>query len=112
SGAASVPSLTTANPLATTVLQVTLHTPAPANTPRLALNILQAGDDWLQVNPDLTELERLRDDAARESFRSFAIPLRALLRPGAELSGTPRPLGFLVELKVDGRTYHHRVTLP
>jgi hypothetical protein len=108
-GCAPVPYLTRFNPVYNCDLHVRLYTTETAK-PTLGLSVVTADDDWLNVRLSDVELSKLRDTAT--DMRACTLPLRIELKPGAELSRTPRPRGFLILLTVDGRVFHHRITIP
>ncbi|MGE3807482.1 MAG: carboxypeptidase regulatory-like domain-containing protein, partial [Gemmataceae bacterium] len=101
-------SLTLANPSTNCHLDLTLFAPVESKE-KATFNVVTADDDWLDIKPNLKQLENLSE--AGEGIRSATVNLYIALKPGAELTRTPRPSGFLVEISVGARVYHRRVAL-
>ena len=66
-------------------------------------------DVWLEVAPDSASLPALVDSREARTL-THKVPLKATRKPKAERTGLPPPLGFLVEARFEGRSYHHLVT--
>jgi hypothetical protein len=71
---------------------------APADV-RLA--VLTAESAWLEVVPDPSGLAPAPPGAATP----YVLPVRVALRPGAGQTSAPPPRGFLVQARVNGRSY-------
>lgn len=108
-GCSQLPNLTGLSPTAVCSLRLSLINPV-RNKPKVDLEIITADDEWLQVRADTRPLQELVDKNMRT--RTCMVPLRVELKPGAEFSRLPKPKGFLVIVRVDGQTYHHRVSIP
>jgi hypothetical protein len=100
--------LTPAHSAAAVTLQPRLVAP-PGLEPAVAFDVVTAGDDWLRISPDLSELPRLRTAGA--PVRECQVPVRVELLPGAGHPVRPRPLGFLVQVRVQNRTFYHPVAV-
>jgi hypothetical protein len=109
-GCSTVERLTRQNPQVLCSLQLTLVAP-PQLEPRISVRILTADDDWLEVTPNLSDLDQLRRAEGGAPTRTCRLPLHVRLKQGAEFTRTPRPKGFLVQVRVDGRAFHFPVPL-
>ncbi len=66
---------------------------------------------WLEANPSAVQLPALaRSDKGRQL--SSRVPVQVRLRPGAEQSFLPRPLGLLATAQFAGRDFHSLVNVP
>lgn len=109
SGCSELPSLSVYNPSAGCTLHLNLFADS-TSAAAVAVGVVTADSDWLQVTTDASGLAALRN--AGSSNRACAVPVQVALKPNALLSRQPRPRGFLVRVQVDGRTYYHKVTIP
>lgn len=91
-------------------LEVTRQVPAGAFGP-VELSFQCADDVWLEVSPESASLPALKP-AKEPRTQTHRVPLKAMRKPKAERTGLPPPLGFLVEARVEGRSYHHLVAIP
>jgi hypothetical protein len=85
----------------------------PSDATDFGLRILTPDDAWLQVTPNRADVQTVAD-ALRQApsgllLTPYTVALRVALQPGAALSAVPPPLGFLVEVELDGRAYHLKV---
>lgn len=108
-GCSQLPNLTALTPLALCSLRLSFINPIHQKPP-IDVQIVTADDEWLQIGADTGEMTKLLDVSV--GTRSCLVPLRVELKRGAEFSRLPRPKGFLVLVRIDGRTYHHRVSIP
>lgn len=104
--AAPLDPLTTKQPAAEAALEVSRAGPAA-----LELRVHCADDAWLEVTPALIAMPALPESAGPFPVTQ-KVPLKVRLKPDAERSGLVPPLGFLIEAKLEGRSYHHVVTTP
>jgi hypothetical protein len=78
--------------------------------PPLEVELFAPGRGWLAVSPVKVALP---SPALRVTpGGAYSLPVTVELLPGAEDSGAPRPLGFLVRARLKGRSFHHRVAVP
>ena len=108
--AASVEPLTEKQPYAHLWLEVTRHVPAGAFGP-VDLHFHRMDDAWLEVAPGSALLTGLTE-AKEPRTHTHKVPLKAMRKPKAERSGLAPPIGFLVEARFEGRSYHHLVNVP
>ncbi len=107
---AAVDALTERQPYAQVWLEVTRHVPPGAFGP-VELQVHRTDDAWLEVAPESATLPALSASKEPRTLTS-KIPLKAVRKPKAERTGLPPPLGFLVEAKFEGRSYHRAITVP
>ena len=107
---AAVEPLTEKTPYSHLWLEVTRHVPAGAFGPT-ELHFHRADDVWLEVAPDSASLTALVE-AKEPRTLTHKVPLKATRKEKAERTGLPPPLGFLIEARFEGRSYHHLVTVP
>lgn len=74
------------------------------------LRVHTADSTWLDVALDPVPMAELEEGQSLP--RSARVPLAIRIRPDAAGMGVPVPRGFLVQLDVNGRTFHHLVTFP
>lgn len=108
--ASAVGALTERQPYADVWLEVTRHVPPGAFGP-VELQIHRADDAWLDVAPQSATLPALTASKQPRTLIS-KVPLKATRRAKAERTGLAPPLGFLVEARFEGRSYHRIVTAP
>jgi Carboxypeptidase regulatory-like domain len=106
----SVEPLTEKQPYSHVWLEVTRQVPAGAFGP-VELQFQRTDDVWLEVAPDSATLPALTESKESRTL-THKVPLKATRKPKAERTGLPPPLGFLVEARFEGRSYHHLVTVP
>lgn len=102
--------LTDRQPYADIEIEVTRMVPAGAFGP-VELRFHRPDDVWLEMAPDHVTLPAL-DHAREPRTLTHRVPLRVARQAKAERSGLPPPLGFLVEARFEGRSYHRVVTAP
>ncbi len=108
--AATVGPITDRQPYADMTLEMTRHVPSGKSGP-VELRFHRADDVWLEIAPDAVTLPALAD--AKEPYTlTHKVPIKVMRLPKAERTGLPPPLGFLVEARFEGRSYHHLVTAP
>lgn len=102
--------LTDKQPYVDLILEVTRSVP-PGLTDAVELRFHQPDGVWLDIAPDSVKLPDL---AAAKEPRTLThkIPVKVTRKEKAERTGLPPPLGFLVEAKSRGYSYHHLVTVP
>lgn len=91
-------------------LEVTRQVPAGAFGP-VELQFHRTDDVWLAVAPASASLPALVESKAARTL-THKVPLKAIRKPKAERTGLPTPIGFMVEARFEGRSYHHLVTVP
>jgi hypothetical protein len=91
-------------------LQLRLFAPPSAKTDAV-LRVLTADDAWLQVTPEVAGAEPGKSEVplGLPHLAITKVPLRIELKAGAAGARVPPPQGVLVEVRINGRTYHHRV---
>jgi hypothetical protein len=102
--------LTQKQPYAHGWLEVTRLVP-PGKFGPVELEIHRAEEAWLEIAPHTTTLPALRTLKEPRTLLS-KVPFKVTRNTAAERTGLPAPLGFLVEAKFEGRSYHHLVTTP
>jgi Carboxypeptidase regulatory-like domain len=108
--AAPVEPLTEKQPYSHVWLEVTRQVPPGAYEP-VELRFHCPDDVWLEVAPDSAYLPALVESKEPRTL-THKVPLKATRKPKAERTGLPPPIGFLVEARFEGRSYHHLVTVP
>jgi len=84
----------------------------PDKEPTIGVPVaLTANSIWFNVTLGTPELDPTLTSAADGSQR-YLIPFQITLLPGAFSSGIPFPKGFLAQIPIGRRQYHHPVTLP
>ena len=84
----------------------------PGKEPTIGdLLVLTANKVWFNVTLGKREIDP-SFSSSEEGSRRYLIPFQIELIPGAFGSGVPQPRGFLVQIPIDGRQFHHAVTLP
>lgn len=102
--------LTQKQPTSQVFLEVTRQVP-PGKFGPVELEVHRPDDVWLEISPESATLAPLTDAGeARTLFNK--VPLKVNRLSGAERTGLPPPLGFLIEARADGRTWHHLATAP
>jgi hypothetical protein len=66
---------------------------------------------WLEITPSAVRLPDVGESVRARRLAS-KVPVEIRLKPGAERSFLPRPLGFLAEARFEGRTYHAVMPVP
>ncbi len=102
--------LTQKQPYSHVLLEVTRQVPAGAFGP-LELQIHRPDDAWLEITPESATMPALPNSIEPRTL-THKIPLKVARLPGAERTGLPPPLGFLIEARADGKTWHHLATTP
>jgi hypothetical protein len=102
--------LTERNPYTNLMLEVIRQVPPGAFGP-VDLRVHRPDDVWLEMAPDEATLPAL---AAATEPRTLVnqVPLKAMRLAKAERTGLPPPLGFLIEARFEGRSYHHLAVAP
>jgi hypothetical protein len=91
-------------------LEVSRAVPAGHFGP-LDLRVHRPDAAWLDVAPEAATIPELL--TAREPRTVVhKVPLKVMRKSTGERSGLPPPLGFLVQARFEGRSYHHLVTTP
>lgn len=72
---------------------------------------ITANNVWFNVTLEKPELDPALTSAT-DGSRRYLIPFQITLLPGAYGSGIPFPKGFLVQIPIGQRLYHHPVSLP
>ncbi|MBL8799960.1 MAG: hypothetical protein JNM56_39120 [Planctomycetia bacterium] len=75
------------------------------------LRVFTADDTWLRVTPEIKDVPPGQADVPLGlPFNTpLSVPFRIEVKPGAARSGVPPPAGFLVQVSLNGRTYHRLV---
>lgn len=91
-------------------LELVRHLPEGGYGP-LDLRLVAPDPAWLQLTPDALRLPGVSSSPHTRQLTT-KMPLKILLRPGAERSFLPRPLGFLAQAEFEGRAFHTLVSVP
>jgi Carboxypeptidase regulatory-like domain len=102
--------LTQKQPYAQVWLEVTRQVPAGAIGP-LELRVHRPDDAWLEIAAESATLPAL-PNSKEPRTQTQKVPLKVTRQPDAERTGLQPPLGFLIEARCDGKSWHHLVTTP
>ncbi len=107
---AAVEPLTPKQPYAHAWLEVTRQVPPGAFGP-LEVQVHRPDDVWLEIAPESASMPALADSKEPRTL-THKMQLKVTRLPNAERTSVPAPLGFLIEARCDGKSWHHLVTTP